>query len=232
MANSLITTSPSIPTMSSREIAKLTGKTHKNVIRDIDAMIADIEKDGSDLIHQAKSMGYVRHTDNRGYTSSIDLSQDLTYNLVLGYDPARRLKVIRRWMELEAKQSAPAPTVEPFRAFDPSNFIALALAEFPNLSPISRQTFIAKVGAAAFGQDLLPLPRVEEHHHSATEVAAKLGVSANVIGRIANANGLKTPKNGIVVMDKSRHSSKQVETFRYNAHGIEALRSAIGQKAS
>jgi len=74
-------------------------------------MIVAIEKDGSDLIHQANSVGYVLHEDTRGYTSSIDLSQDLTYNLVLGYDPARRLKVVRRWMELEgaAQQGAPTP---------------------------------------------------------------------------------------------------------------------------
>ncbi|GBQ23386.1 hypothetical protein AA103193_2400 [Tanticharoenia sakaeratensis NBRC 103193] len=96
--------------MSSREIAELTGKEHKNVIRDIEGMIGALEKDGSNLIHQANSMGYVRHKDARGYTSSIDLTQDLTYNLVLGYDAARRLKVVRRWMDLEHGAAQPNAT--------------------------------------------------------------------------------------------------------------------------
>jgi len=104
-------------TMSSREIAELTEKEHKHVIRDIETMITSIEKDGPDLSHQENSMGYVRHKDARGYTSSIDLTQDLTYNLMLGYDAARRLKVVRRWMELER---GAVPTTEPKRVRRPS----------------------------------------------------------------------------------------------------------------
>lgn len=96
-----------VATMSSREIATLTGKAHKNVIRDIEAMISEIEKDGSDLSHQAKSTGYVRHKDARGYTSSIDLDQSHTYTLMSGYDARQRKKLVDRWMELEAKEAAP-----------------------------------------------------------------------------------------------------------------------------
>ena len=35
----------------SREIADLTGKESKNVIRDIRVMLDELQKDGSDLIH-------------------------------------------------------------------------------------------------------------------------------------------------------------------------------------
>ncbi|MFT8550068.1 MAG: Rha family transcriptional regulator [Acetobacter okinawensis] len=66
----------STPTMSSREIADLTGKAHKNVIRDIESMIAEIEKDGSNLSHQAKSKGYTIERDNRGYVKIIHLVHD------------------------------------------------------------------------------------------------------------------------------------------------------------
>ena len=38
-------------TMSSLEIAELTGKEHKNVLRDIRFMLAELQKDGSDLSH-------------------------------------------------------------------------------------------------------------------------------------------------------------------------------------
>lgn len=37
--------------MSSVEIAELSGKTHKSVVRDIRAMLDALEKDGADLCH-------------------------------------------------------------------------------------------------------------------------------------------------------------------------------------
>ncbi|HCO8218536.1 TPA: hypothetical protein OB766_004709, partial [Escherichia fergusonii] len=66
-----------------------------------------------------------------------------------------------------------------------------------------------------------------EHYYSAGEVAEQLGVTANKIGRIANANNLKTEQYGKFFLDKSAHSSKQVEAFRYNLKGVEVLRNLI-----
>ncbi|MCR4889335.1 MAG: Rha family transcriptional regulator [Ruminococcus sp.] len=63
---------------------------------------------------------------------------------------------------------------------------------------------------------------------SATEIGKALGVSSAAIGRKANALGLKTEQNGIFVLDKSRHSNKEVTSFRYNQHGVEALADAFG----
>lgn len=68
---------------------------------------------------------------------------------------------------------------------------------------------------------------IEEHFYTAAEVGEKIGVSANKIGRIANVNNLKTEQYGKFFLDKSAHSSKQVEAFRYNAEGVKALRHLI-----
>ena len=88
-------------TMSSKEIAKLTKKEHKHVVRDIRAMLAEIG-DGPDLDH-------VRiDKDSRGYTSQINLSRELTQTLVTGYSVPLRLAVIRRLNELEAQVAKPA----------------------------------------------------------------------------------------------------------------------------
>lgn len=75
--------------------------------------------------------------------------------------------------------------------------------------------------------DAIPLPVIEEHYYTAVEAGEKIGVSANKIGRIANANNLKTEQYGKFFLDKSAHSSKQVEAFRYNAEGVKALRHLI-----
>jgi prophage antirepressor-like protein len=74
---------------------------------------------------------------------------------------------------------------------------------------------------------LLPLPESGERHYSASEVGAVLGVTANMVGRIANRRGLKTGEHGGWFHDKSPHSAKEIEAFRYNELGVEAVRRAI-----
>ena len=86
-------------TMSSLEIADLTGKRHGDVIRDTRVML-DALGDDADLHH-------VRETkDSRGYTAEISLPKDLTLTLVAGYNVRLRKRIIDRWLELEAKVGA------------------------------------------------------------------------------------------------------------------------------
>lgn len=77
------------------------------------------------------------------------------------------------------------------------------------------------------GEFLLPLPAVDERTYSAGEIADLLGVSANKIGRLSNENGMKTEYYGKWFYDKSRHSDKQVETFRYYEKAIEVFRKLL-----
>lgn len=89
-------------TMSSREIAELTGKQHKDVIRDIRVMLDALQKDGANLRHVREDK------DARGYTAMFHLNRELTDTLLTGYSIPLRRKVIARWHELEAKAAAPA----------------------------------------------------------------------------------------------------------------------------
>lgn len=54
-----------------------------------------------------------------------------------------------------------------------------------------------------------------------------LGVSANRIGMLANKNNLKTEEYGKKFYDKSRYSSKEVETFRYYENAIDKFRELV-----
>lgn len=91
-------------TMTSREIAELTGKDHGNVMRDIRAMVDAISMD-SNLNPCAKSTTYTGK-DGRQYPQ-YELDKDTCLTLLLGYDAAARMKVVKRWQELEAG-AAPA----------------------------------------------------------------------------------------------------------------------------
>ncbi len=79
----------------------------------------------------------------------------------------------------------------------------------------------------AAGRELLQ-PPAKERLYSATEIAEEAGVSANLVGRIANQYGIKTPEYGEYVLDKSPYSDKQVSTFRYNARGKAKLLELLG----
>lgn len=83
--------------MTSSEIAELTRKLHKNVIRDIREMLDELKKDGSDMSHVREDL------DGRGYTSNFHLDRELTELLLTGYSIPLRLKVIRRLNELEVE---------------------------------------------------------------------------------------------------------------------------------
>ena len=86
-------------TMTSREIAGLTGKEHKNVIRDIRSMLDELNADGSNLIHPEEEK------DSRGYTACFHLNRELTDTLLTGYSATARIRVVRRWHELESRQA-------------------------------------------------------------------------------------------------------------------------------
>lgn len=88
-------------TMSSREIAELTGKMHTHVIRDIRHMIAHLG-DEPNLVH------VVETKDARGYTERFDLPKDLTITLVSGYNVQMRYAITKRWMELEEQAKGAA----------------------------------------------------------------------------------------------------------------------------
>lgn len=101
------------------------------------------------------------------------------------------------------------------------------MSMFPRLGESANQVIVATLVNPLLGHEVVPLPVIEEHYSTAGEVAAQIGCTANKIGRVANKHNLKTEQYGKFFLDKSRHSDKQVEAFRYNAEGVQALRHLI-----
>ncbi|HHN5367810.1 TPA: Rha family transcriptional regulator [Escherichia coli] len=89
-------------TMSSREIADLTGKEHKNVKRDVENMFVELKQDALSF--------------ERIYTDSMNRKQNEycldrlhVECLLMGYSATLRMKVLKRLRELEARLANPAP---------------------------------------------------------------------------------------------------------------------------
>lgn len=87
-------------TMSSREIAELTGKRHDNVLADIRGMLKALKIDALSF------QGIYLDAMNRQQTEYL-LDREHTDCLLTGYSVPMRMKVIRRWHELEQALATP-----------------------------------------------------------------------------------------------------------------------------
>lgn len=104
-----------VPMMSSKEIAKLTGKNKADVHVDIWNMLRQlygIEKDDGKNHHNKNQSvtivnGVIAVFDNRGYVSEFLLDRRHSEILITGYDVKRRAAVIDRWFALESGKATP-----------------------------------------------------------------------------------------------------------------------------
>jgi hypothetical protein len=65
---------------------------------------------------------------------------------------------------------------------------------------------------------------------SSADLAQEFGISANKIGRLANAYGLKISNYGEYRLSKSTNGAKQVEQFYYNEAGRREIAMALEHK--
>ncbi|WPU24488.1 phage regulatory protein/antirepressor Ant [Cedecea neteri] len=93
-------------TMSSREIAQLTQKQHKHVVRDIEAMFEQLGESPNGYAH------FWTHPQNNQQYREFRLDREHTECLITGYSAVLRMKIIRRLRELEG-ECAPIPQTLP-----------------------------------------------------------------------------------------------------------------------
>lgn len=105
----------------------------------------------------------------------------------------------------------------------------LSNPSFP-MTPETKTVFAHEVFKLATGHSYLAmLPESTERWYTAGEIGAELGLSANKVGRIAKANGIKAPAGesneyGRWIFSKSQHSSREVSSFIYSEAGLEWFR--------
>ena len=91
-----------IKTMSSREIAELTGKQHGHVVRDIELLNETLIEESLSIIGES-----FYAADNGQVYREFLLTQAQTIDLMTGYNRNLRVRINRRWQELEQRVAAP-----------------------------------------------------------------------------------------------------------------------------
>ena len=162
--------------MGSREIAELCEKRHDHVCRDIDTLNQSYEQMGLPKVGE----GYYTHpnTGNQQHRQFL-LSKEQTIDLITGYRADIRIRINRRWAELEQQVNQSSPVV--------------ALPDFTNPVEAAR-AFADQYEAKQIAQEQLLLAQPKVAHYdsvvdrkgllNATQVGQKVGMSAVKLNKI------------------------------------------------
>ncbi|WP_192485176.1 MULTISPECIES: Rha family transcriptional regulator [Cysteiniphilum] len=181
--NGLMTTGQ---TMSSREIAELTGKRHDNILRDIEKMLNELE-----IAHLKFEGSYIDTTGRALKCYNLPKRESLI--LVSGYNIKMRAAIIDRWQELEQQTAQGTLPVEPTPTISTANY--LEAAKIMKAAKDALKGFIkdnnqlalscSQVGFKATGVDLIKLSGVELIAHeqkqllTVTEIGRELNRKLN-----------------------------------------------------
>jgi Rha family phage regulatory protein len=181
--------------MSSRDIASETGKLHKNVIRDIEKMLDELD------LGRLKFERTYQDSQNKTQKEYL-LNKELTLTLVSGYSIKLRSGIIRRWQELEEAHSSkfhiPQTYVEALR-------LSADLAE-------KNETLKLKVSEDA--------PKVEFYERvTESKTVCQMAVAAQVAKLPFGRNILfrKLREKGVLMSGGKRHNLPKQQ---YITHGL------------
>jgi phage antirepressor YoqD-like protein len=217
-------------TMSSREIAELTRKEHKNVLADIRKMLEGLGMTSAEFsAHMEVPM------PRGGYRTEavFNLPKDLTITLVSGYNVQMRYAITKRWMELEAQVAQQAPKLP--TTFAEALRLAAELEE--QREQLAQENAVLLPKAEAY-TDLVD----DKGYFNSTEVAAMFGFDSarklntylkETLGwKHKGAEDLPNKvslDNGwlVVKVRRSRHTHQAVSQCMFTIKGVDALRSIL-----
>lgn len=106
--------------------------------------------------------------------------------------------------------------------------LLMKMADVDTLSKEYKNILVSKATEILTGTQLIPLAQSTQKGYSATDIGNMFGVSAQRIGKISNANNLKTEEFGQWYHSKSEYSPKEVDTFVYNDRAVDEFRRILG----
>lgn len=240
----------SIDVVDSRQVAALIGKNHKELLRDIRGYIEIMQSAAENSQRKiAPPDFFIESTfENRGKQYPCYLLTkkgcDMVANKMTGEKGVlftaayvTAFEAMRHHIEGEPKQIGDKPMTayqqmmaekwERDHALQEARFYAGMAKRYRGST--YEQVLNAYATKSLSGEFLLPLPESGEKLLSAGEVGQELGISANLVGKLAKQHGLKTDQYGMWVHDKSPYSAKEVTCFRYKACAVDRLREILAQ---
>lgn len=222
--------------VSSRQVAEKFGKEHKHVLDSV----REILKAENSAVRFFQENMYKVEGNNKSYPEYL-MNRDGFTLLAMGFTGKEalqwKLKYIAAFNEMEqALNSKPVSALKAkeveARLNNSRARVASTFLKVAQMTDISEYKHICQQKAAEVlsGVPLLPMQSINENTLSADEVGRELGISGNMVGRIANQHNLKTAEYGKYFYDKSRRCQKQVETFRYYRKVIPVIQSIIDNK--
>ena len=191
--------------------------------------------------HRVEKYGFVENQDfvsflvatkkpNGGRPSQeYYITLDMAKQLAMVENNEKGMQVRKYFIECEKKlkeQTAPQP-VQPIGELEDKMRVWAFVIEQTTLAPVAKETLLITTAETLTGISIGYRPQIEQTTYSAKELGDVLGISANRVGRIANAHGLKTKEYGLYYLNKSQHSDKQVEHFRYFEKAIDKFKSIL-----
>lgn len=166
-------------TMTSREIAELTGKAHFNVLVDVRKMLLELGED------ELKFQGIYRDSMNREQVE-FHLDRELTEVLLTGYSAVLRRKVIARWRELESGASPSVP-----QTLSAALRLAADQAERIEVLAIERDRAIATKAQIGSRREATAMASAAAAKREAAKLKDQLGFSARhaTILQVEDATG-------------------------------------------
>ena len=185
-----------------------------------------------DYVIVPQKNGTIDKNGNKKVSVSLEyfITLDTAKHIAMMENTDRGFEVRDYFIECEKKLrevAKPQPTRIVGATEDKLNTIILAL-QHTGLSDVAKETYIITSAETLTGVCIGYRPQIEQVTYSAKEIGDMLGISANRVGRIANAHGLKTEEYGLYYLNKSQHSDKQVEHFRYFENAINKFKAILG----
>ena len=208
--------------------------------RELHAFLQSKQDFSTWIKNRIEKYGFVENQDFIKLHKKMELSKTgqmgIEYYITL--DMAKELSMVERnekgrearkyFIECEKRLNSTTTTqVQVVGKAEDATRAALLLSQHLSIKGPALEVFLVTTVERIIGVEIPYRPLIEQRTYSAKELGDVLGISANKVGRIANAHGLKTDEFGMLYLSKSERGPKQVETWRYYDCAIDKFKSIL-----